>query len=515
MNLGRQMEDISEIYSKMKPAAPKNDNFYVPKNEGAVYSSSGDKNSKQLNELYAGIHKKTSQQVVTESSDTREKLIVGAINTVVKTHEPGDHAKDLLASVNHYVHEKTGQELNDHERDMVFNSLKRHTKQEDEITATNPNGSPIDVENQKSGQIQEKFKQQKGSEFGKIGQKYGKKAEAEGKKTGWKKNWPGKKKNKLEATKSVKEAFKPAKGSEFGTIGQSYVKKAEAESRKVGWVPNGSGKNTAVKKSSGSIKYQDLPNMTDKPIKTPFIKNSGPKSDGVKVPLEPLEPSDSDKEDHYNVNKFSQGTKKISEQNINTDMNKDKSSFDKLFEDVMADDAVELGAVDDVSPDPSLDVVDDEGGEQGEEVTISLPREVAEHLHALLAGVLADAGDDLEGEAGAEADLAGADDAEADEMAFGEKIEAEDLGTPLVNQKKGDPVSTKAGGNKVDSEVTKLAKKGSVGDGKVNVKNGTEEDEGTPLVNQKKGQSTSVKGKANVAAGTVSSKVGGQFFQAN
>ena len=96
---------------------------------------------------------------------------------------------------------------------------------------------------------------------------------------------------------------------------------------------------------------------------------------------------------------------------------------------------------------------------------------------------------------------------------FGEEIEAEDLGHPLVNQKKGNPEKPSGGNNKVKSSVTgNVGSKG--GDGKVTDKVGDDGDEGHPLVNQKKGNPTSVKGSANV----VKSKIKGgnqEFFQRN
>jgi hypothetical protein len=97
---------------------------------------------------------------------------------------------------------------------------------------------------------------------------------------------------------------------------------------------------------------------------------------------------------------------------------------------------------------------------------------------------------------------------------FGEEIEAEVLGTPLVNQKEGNPTPVTGNANVVHTQYT--SKVGSSeGDGKI--KDGVDAegtDEGTPLVNQKKGNATSVKGKSNV----VKSKIKGgnqEFFQKN
>jgi len=100
---------------------------------------------------------------------------------------------------------------------------------------------------------------------------------------------------------------------------------------------------------------------------------------------------------------------------------------------------------------------------------------------------------------------------------FGEEIEAEILGTPLVNQKEGNPTPVTGSANVVHSQYT--SKVGSKeGDGKSGIKLDPEgTDEGTPLVNQKKGNAMSVKGKSNVVKSKI--KGGGkgdqEFFQKN
>jgi hypothetical protein len=109
------------------------------------------------------------------------------------------------------------------------------------------------------------------------------------------------------------------------------------------------------------------------------------------------------------------------------------------------------------------------------------------------------------------------EEAEEDFNYFGEEIEAEVLGTPLVNQKEGNPTPVTGSANVVHTQYT--SKVGSKeGAGKSGIKLDPEgTDEGTPLVNQKKGNATSVKGKSNV----VKSKIRGggkgdqEFFQKN
>jgi hypothetical protein len=261
--------------------------------------------------------------------------------------------------------------------------------------------------------------------------------------------------------------------------------------------------------------------------------------------------SDTDASDYFKAE-----NDKINKESINTNMAKNKRSiFDRLYEEVMDDeqiDAVELG----------IDDTEDVDVEETDTITITIPKEVAHHLHDALMDVM-DAVDDIEdveGELGDEDDWNGDEDAEDEDAEskrygtgkhqyrrkkgpkgvehragegprghykddegeeeeedfnyFGEEIEAEVLGTPLVNQKEGNPTPVTGNANVVHTQYT--SKVGSSeGDGKSGIKldpDGT--DEGTPLVNQKKGNPTSVKGKSNV----VKSKIKGgnqEFFQKN
>tara|TARA_R110000744_G_scaffold18984_4_gene50446 strand:- start:1240 stop:2346 length:1107 start_codon:yes stop_codon:yes gene_type:complete len=258
--------------------------------------------------------------------------------------------------------------------------------------------------------------------------------------------------------------------------------------------------------------------------------------------------SDTDASDYFKAE-----NDKINKESINTNMAKNKRSiFDRLYEEVMDDeqvDAVELG----------IDDVEDVDVEETDTITITIPKDVAHHLHDALMDVM-DAVDDIED---VEDELGDSDDWDDDEDAededaetarqktyggdkgddprrynrrthrkskvkdygegeeeeenfnyFGEEIEAEVLGTPLVNQKKGDPTPVTGNANVVHTQYT--SKVGSSeGNGKIDATldpDGT--DEGTPLVNQKKGNPTSVKGKSNV----VKSKIKGgnqEFFQKN
>ena len=303
--------------------------------------------------------------------------------------------------------------------------------------------------------------------------------------------------------------------------------------------------------------------------------NSGPEgADNFKsTELDPDNPSIKD-DNAYDVKQmsdegadtyFKAENKKIAKENINNDMAKNKSIFDRLYEEVMDDeqfDAVELG------------IGDDEGGDEVEtdEVTITIDRDLATKFHEALAEVVGgetEAGDDevdmeAEGELGEDEEAGGFEEMEEDEDEehskrygtgkhqyrrkkvdghetkagegpkghykdyegeededeesfnyFGEEIEAEDLGHPLVNQKEGNPTPVSGSANVVKTQYTsKVGSKG--GDGKVTDKVGDDGEEGTPLVNQRKGNPTSPKGTANVVKSKYTSKGANQeYFQKN
>jgi hypothetical protein len=86
-----------------------------------------------------------------------------------------------------------------------------------------------------------------------------------------------------------------------------------------------------------------------------------------------------------------------------------KSLFDKLFEDVMNDPASPMGG--DMGPQDTLELGDEMGGMDddmgGDEVTISIPRDVAEKLHDILMAAMGGGDVDLEIE---DEDLGGEDE---------------------------------------------------------------------------------------------------------
>lgn len=544
MNLTRQMQSLADLYSSVKPIEEKT---YKPTQTTNSYSSTSDKNSNMLNEMYTNIYNKTTKKAVLNESasepgmepesrvrsdepspfgygddttDPREKLILNAVMTVANTKESDDNINDLIASVNLHVKDKTGKALNTAENKMVLNSLKRLTKQEDEINVSKSDlnkdgklsgyehkrGAAIDKamggsgELTKGHQVSEGTKSysakeaHKGKDIGKPGKQFKKIAKGAAKKNGSKK--AGEKVAGAVLTKLRKEKFEFHGGKKNPNLMDATNYKIQ---KTKGFKPAG---------KPGKVASQSFLAANKPAAKAPFIKNSGPESDGIELPQKPLEPGSS-KESVYQVNKFSQGVKKIDEKNINNGMS--KSTFDKLFEDVMADDdAIALGATD-AALDADMGGEADLGEDNGD-VTLTIPRDVAEHLHTLLSDILGGAENEMGEAEGLEDGEAGEGDEDGEMM--GEEIEAEDLGHPLVNQKKGDPTPVKGKSNVVDSTVSKLAKAGKGGDGKVTDKVGNDGDEGHPLVNQTKGTELSnVKGKGNVVKSTVSSKTGDTFFQ--
>jgi len=247
--------------------------------------------------------------------------------------------------------------------------------------------------------------------------------------------------------------------------------------------------------------------------KKAFIaKNSGPENaDNFKKDL--VKPDDAKDNNFYEPKKFSQNLEKTEVRTINTSMN--KSIFDKLYEDVMggqpdaeANDAAALGL-------PTGDESNDAGETiSGEEVTLSLPRDVAQKLCDMLHEVLETAGEEkAEHEHEDEVSDETASD-EANEEKDDEKDEEEDnqeVAKEATDMKElpasaGESLQKKD--NKV-GDVTKSLTSSSAGDGKVTDKVGNDGEKGHALVGAgiKGGAPTSPKGKANVVA-SKTSKVG-------
>jgi hypothetical protein len=210
-----------------------------------------------------------------------------------------------------------------------------------------------------------------------------------------------------------------------------------------------------------------------------------------------------------NKSKHIKVVKENTQPKLNTFMK--KSIFETLVEQVMSDDELNVIGADEGSIDSS-----DNGSEESGDVTITLSAEQVECLRNILAQVDGEEGEDdsfedeFEDEGSDESDSEGeSEDEEFDAFAT-EAIEAEEIGTPLVNQKKGNPCKPSAGCNKVAGKVTSMAKSGKA-NASVTDKVGNDGDEGTPLVNQKKGNPKKPSGGDNKVAGRAS-QVGSDLF---
>ena len=245
-------------------------------------------------------------------------------------------------------------------------------------------------------------------------------------------------------------------------------------------------------------------------------KKSGPENaDGFKKDL--IDPEKAKADNFYEPKKFSQNLEKTEVQTINTFMS--KSIFDKLYEDVMsgqpedveANDAEALGL-------PSGDAGEDVGGE---EVTFTLPRDVAQKLHDVIMAALESGVEDTGGEEGAgdEEGSAGEDeltapseqneekkDKDEDEEEDNQEVAKE--GTEMKELPTSAGQSLQKKDNKV-GDTTNSLKTSGAGDSKVTDKVGNDGEKGHALVGSgiKGGAATSPKGKANVV-NSKTSKVG-------
>ena len=194
-----------------------------------------------------------------------------------------------------------------------------------------------------------------------------------------------------------------------------------------------------------------------------------------------------------------------------------KTIFETLVEQVMSDEELNIVGADADAEDAGADIDTDEtGSEESSDVTITLTADQVECLRAILDQIDGgaddlDVEDEMADESGAEEDALEGETEEEEFDAFAtEAIEAEEIGTPLVNQKKGNPCKPSAGCNKVQGRVTSMAKSGKA-DASVTDKVGNDGDEGHPLVNQKKGNPKKPTSGDNKVAGRASN-VGADLF---
>ena len=231
-------------------------------------------------------------------------------------------------------------------------------------------------------------------------------------------------------------------------------------------------------------------------------KTSGPNNaDNVQKVHDPKVETDNEDLQTYSSQNFDKKLEKKVKESINNYM---KSTFDKLFENVMgSDEQQELEALGvDVDNDGDVDV------DAGEEVTVTLGADHVKALKEILAQIEPEDGDDGDAEAedmehedyeemeetsSFEEDEEDGEDEDEDET-HKEAVEATDEGHPLVNQKQGNPTPISSGSNTVKGTVTSKAKKGKGGQSKVNKQDDPDgTDIGHALVNQKDAGLTSTK----------------------
>ena len=231
--------------------------------------------------------------------------------------------------------------------------------------------------------------------------------------------------------------------------------------------------------------------------------------DGLKEPIDPKTMKKKDKKDNlyspenYSAEQFDEKLEKRYRADINNSM---KSIFDKLFEEVMGDEAAEemdaLGI--------ETDVEETDGAEDGE-VTLTLDRDMAEKLCDLLKAACGEEDDDAEAEDGEYGEMEEMEEDEDDDT-VDEAVDAEDHGHPLVNQKGGQPTPVTAGSNKVKSTATGKPT-GKAASGKINKQDDSEgTDEGHSLVNQKKGNPDKISAGSNKVKTTATSTPGASLF---
>ena len=219
----------------------------------------------------------------------------------------------------------------------------------------------------------------------------------------------------------------------------------------------------------------------DSPLAEDGLKpeRSGP--DGAEGVKHPVDHDDEEGISNDNISQKKEKAKKkeenLSERNINNSTMSKPNIFDKLYATIMEaedldDENFDLGGM---GGDEESDLdelgVEDEGGEIGDEITLSLPRELAEKLHEALMSQLEGGEDDLDDLGGEEDDLDfGGDSGFEDEEPM---MEASDGTAPAGSgaQDGGKPkkhTSTmphgKPGDNKVGGENTRPSGGSASGD---------------------------------------------------
>jgi len=250
--------------------------------------------------------------------------------------------------------------------------------------------------------------------------------------------------------------------------------------------------------------------------KNAFVKNTGPENaDGFRDNLIDTKVK-SKKENLYQPEKFSQNYEKTEVKTINNFMS--KSIFDKLYEDVMSDQAKDTEAVDAAALGlPSVDSGND-SGEEGE-VSFTLPRDIAHKLCDALKAVLdteeevggeEDAGGE-EGDANEDEEFVPSEDAEAKAKKKDEEKDEDSEGVAKeATELKELPTSAGQGLQKKDNkvgDVTKSLTSSGAGDAKVTDKVGNDGEKGHALVGAGIKGANAYTGKSN-KVDSKTSKVG-------
>lgn len=166
-----------------------------------------------------------------------------------------------------------------------------------------------------------------------------------------------------------------------------------------------------------------------------MLPKSGPDSaDGYKEEIADPKNAKSGENDHLNLKNLSDPSEKISKEGINNSDMSNKSEFDKLYEFAMEGDE-DLGGFEIDAMGGEDELGDDSLGDElgGDEVTLTLPRDVAEQLHEVLGGVLGgdEVGDDLGDDLGDEGDMEDDFDAMSNDSVQHEKVVSEPEPKPL------------------------------------------------------------------------------------
>lgn len=266
--------------------------------------------------------------------------------------------------------------------------------------------------------------------------------------------------------------------------------------RTMSYVGNLYEEKVFVPKDTFKLQTEKKPKEAKANSKAFISKPSGPaEADNFNTNI--IDPKTTKKDNFFEPKKFSQNCEKTETETINNFMN--KSIFDKLYEDVMSDRADDIEANDlNALGLPGEEPAAEEGGDQ---VTITLDKELAQKLHDVLMGVL-EAGE-AEGEAEGEGEAESEDEMSVDssdeeaEEALGEATALEQL-----PDSKGAALQSK--NNKVGDTTSSLVSKGD-GEGAVTDECGTKDTGKHALVQDL--DTGNLKGKNNKVA-SKTSKVG-------